>query len=62
MMSMKKAVASNKMCAFLIAAAMGAAIGMVAGKVVIDRCSCCNDLKSKAKRALKTMEEKLDCC
>lgn len=59
---MKKTIASNKMCAYFIITALGAFAGMAAAKMVVDRCCCCNDLKSKAKRALKTMEEKLDCC
>ena len=58
MITMKKLISTNKRCTYHTMAMIGAGIGMVAAKVLIKRCCCAEKLKSKAKRALKTMEER----
>lgn len=59
MMSMKKMVSSNKAGTYMVMTAIGAAMGMTAAKMVVDHCSCMNQMKCKAKKAFKTMEETL---
>lgn len=59
MMSMKKMISKNKLCAFMVLTAVGAAAGMAAAKVLITHCCCAETLKCKAKKAFKAMEEKI---
>lgn len=56
---MKKMVSSNKAGTYMVMTAIGAAMGMTAAKMVVDHCSCMNQMKCKAKKAFKTMEETL---
>ncbi len=39
--------------------AMGAMMGMLAAKMLIKRCRCTEQLKCRAKKAFKAVEEKL---
>ena len=57
--SMKKMVASNKLCTCMIMTAMGSMIGMLAAKYLITNCCCAEKLKCKAKKAFRAMEEKI---
>ena len=58
-MKMKKIISANKLCTCMALSAMGAAMGMVIAKVIITNCCCGEKLKCKAKKAFKTMEEKI---
>ncbi len=59
MFNMKRMVATNKLCTYTAMAVFGAVIGMVAAKSLVEHCCCAEKLKSKAKKAFKTMEEKI---
>ncbi len=56
---MKKMVSSNKAGTYMVMTAIGAAMGMAAAKMAVDRCCCANQMKCKAKKAIKTMEDSL---
>lgn len=55
---MKKKIAANKLCTYTAFTVVGAMIGIVAAKTLVQHCCCAEKLKCKAKRALRTMEEK----
>ena len=55
---MKKKIAANKLCTCISLTVVGAMLGMVSAKMLVQRCCCAEKLKCKAKRALRTMEEK----
>lgn len=55
---MKKKIAANKLCTYTTLVVVGAMVGMVSAKMLVQHCCCAEKLKCKAKRALKTMEEK----
>lgn len=60
MNEMKKMISSHKAYTCMAFTAMGAAMGMIAAKMVIKECCCGSEmLKCKAKKALKTMEDML---
>lgn len=59
MMNIKKTVATNKLCTFISLTVVGAAMGMVLAKTVIEHCCCAEKIKSKAKKAIRAMEDKL---
>ncbi len=59
MMNIKKCVAGNKLCTFISITVLGAAIGMVAAKAVVEHCCCASKIKNKAKKAIRAMEDKL---
>lgn len=59
MMSIKKMVATNKMCTYMALTVLGAAVGMAAAKMVVTHCCCAEKLKHKAKKAFRAMEEKI---
>lgn len=59
MMSMKKMVSTNKAGTYMVMTALGATMGITAAKLAIDYCSCTNQIKCKAKKALEKMEEKI---
>lgn len=59
MMSMKKMAASNKLGTYTLLTAVGAAIGMIAAKKLVTSCCCADKMKCKAKKAIKTLENKL---
>ncbi len=59
MMTMKKMVATNKMCVYGMMTVLGAVVGMTAAKSLINHCCTAERLKCKAKRAFKTMENKM---
>lgn len=58
-MKFKKMISSNKLCTCLVLSAAGAFMGMVAAKALIKNCGCCEKLKCKAKKAIKTIEQSL---
>lgn len=58
MMYMKKKIAANKLCTYVMLTAAGAVIGLAAAKMLVQHCCCAEKLKCKAKKALHTMEEK----
>ena len=58
-MMMKKMISANKACTCIAMSAMGAMMGMLAAKMLIKRCCCAEQLKCKAKKAFKAVEEKL---
>lgn len=59
MMNMKKMVSSNRALAYTLLTAAGAAIGMVAAKKLVTSCCCAEKMKCKAKKAIKTIENKI---
>ncbi len=59
MMNMKRMIAMNKFYTYMTLVAIGAVVGATSAKMLIGHCCCTNKLKSKAKKALRTMEEKI---
>lgn len=63
MMNMKQMVSSNKACTYMVLTALGAAAGVTAGmtaaKMMVDHCCCGQSMKCKAKKALRTVEDKI---
>lgn len=59
MMTMKKMIASNKMCVYAAMTVLGAMVGMTVAKTLVTHCCCAEKLKCKAKKAFKTMEDML---
>lgn len=59
MLSMKKTVAENRLCSYLLMSFIGAAMGCIAAKVVVDCCCKSQNLSCKAKKAFKTIEDKI---
>lgn len=55
----KKFIVANKICVFITMSAIGFMAGMMAAKITVDNCSCTKKLANKAKKAFKTMEDKL---
>ncbi len=58
-MNFKKTVASKKGCTCVTMAAMGALAGYVAAKMLVNHCCCCETVAYKAKKAFKTIEDKI---
>ena len=58
-MSMKKMINGNKACTLVTFTALGALAGMSAAKMLIKHCGCAAQMKCKAKKAIKAMEEKI---
>ena len=56
-MRMKKMIAANKACTYMVMSAVGAMMGTMAAKMVINHCCCTEKLKCKAKKAFKNMED-----
>ncbi len=59
MMNFKKTVASKKGCTCITMVLLGALSGYVTAKLLINHCRCCESLTDKAKRAFKSIEEKM---
>ncbi len=57
-MKMKKMISNNKACTCALLGIIGAAMGFAAAKAIIACCGECT-LRCKAKKALKTFEEKM---
>lgn len=55
---MKRKIAANKLCTYSTLVMVGAVAGMVSAKMLVEHCCCAEKLKCKAKKALRTMEEK----
>ena len=58
-MNFKKTIASKKGCTCTAMALFGALTGYIAAKMLINHCCCCETLACKAKKAFKTIEEKI---
>lgn len=58
-MSIKRMITGNKACTLVTLTAIGALAGMSAAKMLIKHCSCTAQMKCKAKKAIKAMEDKL---
>ncbi len=58
-MNFRKTVASKKGCTCVTMVALGALAGFVTAKMLINHCCCCETLACKAKKAFKTIEEKI---
>lgn len=59
MSCMKKMVSANKALTYAVMCLAGILMSFAAAKIVINHCCCAETLKSKARRALKNVEEKM---
>lgn len=61
MLCMKKMIAGHRMMCNMVGIMIGIAIGCTAANCMVSKCSCsCGcDLKKKAKKAFKAIEDKL---
>ena len=59
MMNFKKAIASKKGCTCTAMVLLGALSGYITAKLLITHCCCCESIACKAKKAFKTLEEKM---
>ncbi len=56
---MKKMISTNKTLTYMVMCTAGVMLSIAATKMLIGHCCCTESLKSKAKRALKSVEEKM---
>lgn len=54
----KKMISDNRKATCIAMAMAGLALGLIASKMVLERC-CTNQLKKKAKKAFKAVEDKM---
>ena len=59
MMYMKKMIAANKACTYCALITFGAIMGMASAKMLVSHCCCAQKMKKKAKKAFKTLEDKI---
>lgn len=55
----KKMISDNRKATCIAMAMAGLALGLIASKMVLERCCCTNQLKKKAKKAFKAVEDKM---
>lgn len=59
MMHMKKMIASHRAACDMIGVALGITLGFLAANAMVNKCTCGNSLKKKAKKAFKCLEDKI---
>ncbi len=59
MFCMKKMIAGHRVICNMVGAAAGIGLGFLAANMMVNKCSCGCDLKKKAKKAFKCLEDKL---
>ena len=58
-MCIKKLISANKLCTCMVMCVAGAALGVAAAQMMVSKCCCTAELKKKAKKAFKVVEDKL---
>lgn len=59
MSCMKKMIASHRATCDIIGVALGVGLGFLVANTMVNKCCCNHDLKKKAKKAFKCLEDKL---
>ncbi len=59
MLCMKKMIAGHRAMCNMIGALAGIGLGFLAANLLVNQCDCSCDLKKKAKKAFKCIEDKM---
>ena len=60
MFCMKKMIAGHRMVCNMIGVALGVGIGVLVANMTVNKCACSCDLKKKARKAFKRLEDRFE--